>query len=44
MISNSIGNILKVVHATGCNLETAEAALRNSNEWSNVYKYARENS
>lgn len=36
------GNILKVVHATNCNLDQAKAALSNSNNWIDAYKYAKQ--
>ena len=35
------GNVLRVIHATGCSLEIALEALANSNSWSDTYKYAR---
>lgn len=43
MIQNNQGNILKVIHETGCNLQIAEEALAKCNSWSEVYKYARNN-
>lgn len=36
------GNILKVIHETGCTLKVAKEALANNNNWSDTYKYARE--
>lgn len=39
---DNIGNILKVIHTTGCDLKTAEEALTNSNNWSDAFKYAKE--
>ena len=39
---NNIGNILKVIHSTGCNLQIAEEALEKCNTWPNTIKYARE--
>ena len=35
------GNVLLVIHATGCSLEIALEALANSNSWPDTYKYAR---
>lgn len=37
---NNIGNILKVVHRTGCDLKTAEEALAKCNNWPDTFKYA----
>lgn len=39
---NNIGNILKVVHTTGCDLQTAKEALANCNSWNDTFKYAKE--
>lgn len=36
------GNIFKVIHATGCSLQQAEEALKNSNSWPDTYKYAKQ--
>ena len=41
MIRDNQGNILRVVHETGCNLKIAQEALANSNSWPDTYKYAR---
>lgn len=41
MMQNNQGNVLRVIHATGCSLEIALEALANSNSWSDTYKYAR---
>ena len=40
----NIGNILKVIHTTGCDLKIAEEALNNNNSWPETFKYAREKS
>ena len=40
MLDNQ-GNVLRVIHATGCSLEIALEALANSNSWPDTYKYAR---
>lgn len=42
MMRNNLGNILRVIHETGCNLQIAEEALANCNSWPDAYKYARE--
>lgn len=42
MMRDNIGNILKVIRETGCDIPTAEEALANSNSWPDVFKYARE--
>lgn len=42
MITNNIGNILRIVHETNCSLSIAEEALKYNNEWSKAFKYARE--
>lgn len=42
MISNSQGNILKIVRRTGCSLKVAEKALYKATSWSEAYKYASE--
>ena len=41
MMRDNQGNVLRVIHATGCSLEIALEALANSNSWSDTYKYAR---
>ena len=33
MLRNNQGNVLKVIHATGCTLQQAEEALERSNNW-----------
>lgn len=40
---NNQGNILKVIHKTGCSLAKAEEALAKCNSWSDTFKYATEN-
>lgn len=35
------GNVLKVVHTTGCTWRQAEEALRSTNLWPDTYSYAR---
>lgn len=42
MITINQGNILKVIHETGCDIKLAEEALKNSNSWPDTYKYVRE--
>ena len=42
MMRENQGNILKVIHKTGCNLKIAKEALANCNNWPDTYKYARE--
>lgn len=42
MLRDNIGNILKIVHETGCDRKTAEEALAKSNNWKDAFKYARE--
>lgn len=42
MLSNSIGNILKVVHESGCTYEVAKKALSSNNSWPEAIKYAKE--
>lgn len=42
MMRENIGNILRVIHETGCSRKVAEEALKNSNNWSDVFKYARQ--
>ena len=42
MMRNNLGNILRVIHETGCSLKIAEEALANCNSWPDTYKYARE--
>lgn len=37
---NNIGNILKVVHRTDCNLQIVEEALSKYNNWPDTFKYA----
>lgn len=39
---DNIGNILEVVHNTGCTLEIAKEALANCNNWQDTFKYAKE--
>lgn len=41
MIRNNQGNILRVIHEVGCDLNTAEEALKHCNSWSDTFKYAR---
>lgn len=41
MMRENQGNILRVIHETGCDLKIAKEALVNSNSWSDTYKYAR---
>lgn len=41
MLRNNQGNILKIVHETGCSLQIAEEALAKSNNWSDAIKYAK---
>lgn len=41
MLRNNQGNILKVVHETGCTLQVAEEALTKANSWSEAFKYAK---
>lgn len=36
------GNILKVIHTTGCTLQQVEEALRNTNSWPDAFKYAKQ--
>lgn len=42
MMRENQGNILRVIHETGCDLKIAKEALENCNSWPDVYKYARE--
>lgn len=42
MMRENMGNLLRVIHETGCTLEVAREALANNNSWPNTYKYARE--
>lgn len=42
MMRENQGNIFRVIHETGCNLSIAKEALKNSNNWSDTFKYARE--
>lgn len=35
------GNVLRVIHTTGCSLEITLEALANSNSCPDTYKYAR---
>lgn len=42
MMRNNIGNIMRVIHETGCSLEVAKEALANNNSWSDTIKYAKE--
>ena len=41
MMRDNQGNVLRVIHATGCSLEIALEALAHSNSWPDTYKYAR---
>lgn len=36
------GNVLKVIHTTSCTWQQAEEALKNTNSWSDVFKYAKQ--
>lgn len=36
------GNVLKVIHNTGCTLQQAEEALRSTNSWPDAFKYAKQ--
>ena len=38
---DNIGNILKVVHETGCDITTAAKALANTDNWQDAFKFAR---
>lgn len=40
MLRNNQGNILKVIHKTGCNLKQAEEALAKNNDWHSAFTYA----
>ena len=40
MIRNNQGNI-RVIQEVGCDLNTAEEALKHCNSWSDTFKYAR---
>ena len=42
MMRENQGNILRVIHETGCDLKIAKEALANCNSWPDTYKYARE--
>lgn len=42
MIRENQGNLLRVIHETGCNLEIAREALLKCNSWPDVFKYARD--
>lgn len=41
MLRDNMGNILKVVHETGCDITTAAKALANTDSWSDAFKFAR---
>lgn len=36
------GNVLKVVHTMGCTWQQAEEALKNTNSWSDAFKYVKQ--
>ena len=38
---NNQGNVLRVIHETGCTLKVAEEALEKCNSWPDTFKYAR---
>lgn len=42
MLRDNIGNVLKIIHETGCDMKTAEEALASSNSWPEAFKYARD--
>lgn len=41
MMTINQGNLLKVIHETGCDYQTAKEALNNSNSWIETYRYAK---
>ena len=42
MMRENQGNILRVIHETGCSIKIAEEALAKNNNWPDTIRYARE--
>lgn len=41
MMTINQGNIFKVIHNTGCNLEVAKEALSKNDNWIDTFRYAK---